>query len=599
MSRDVQGRLTGLAPQRRRDVLQAIGLVAIGSGVAGATTGSLQAELQVEITDAPSQVLAGESATVTARVTNLTDSQQTTNARVNFEGDSRDLTLGPGQSTTVTLEFSTNSRDAGNQLLQVSCGNATGGTRIDVLAPPFYEVAMRETNAPVLEGETLSFTAEVTNTGDASGGQRIRYKVEETGPFGELIGEGGTSQSVGGGSTSTVSFSTPVPEGGRRELVITVSSDNTTASRRVQVRKAVEPTFEVAITDSATITQGDPFEATVDIENTGDSGATKLVELELGTVGVASREVQLGAGGSTTETFSIPTERGSAGTHTLTARTEDDTDSRSVRIGAEPLFEVSLAGYSTPVPAGDDLTINVEVDNTGGASGDDTIEVGAGDIGSTSIDVSLDSGESTSESVSFSTGSVDPGTYPITVESSHDSVSDEVTVESPDDSEEGGTDSASDGGQFDVLSIGINQKVVAGSEFPVIVELRNEGESPANETLVVEGEGFDTASTDIQLDPGQSVIESVTLSTSSGDAGEQTLNASTRNASLSTNITVLDADEGSDGDGDGNGSDGDDENNSVVEESDDSGPGFGVGTALVSLGGAGYLLRRRLGDDEP
>jgi len=34
-------------------------------------------------------------------------------------------------------------------------------------------------------------------------------------------------------------------------------------------------------------------------------------------------------------------------------------------------------------------------------------------------------------------------------------------------------------------------------------------------------------------------------------------------------------------------------------DSGGSGPGLGIGTALAGLGGAGYLLRRRLGDDGP
>lgn len=56
---------------------------------------------------------------------------------------------------------------------------------------------------------------------------------------------------------------------------------------------------------------------------------------------------------------------------------------------------------------------------------------------------------------------------------------------------------------------------------------------------------------------------------------------------------------GEDGDSTaGSGDDTETETNETDDsDSDASGPGFGIGSALVSLGGAGYLLRRRLSDD--
>ena len=72
-----------------------------------------------------------------------------------------------------------------------------------------------------------------------------------------------------------------------------------------------------------------------------------------------------------------------------------------------------------------------------------------------------------------------------------------------------------------------------------------------------------------------------------------------------------DSDDGQDGDGTDDGDAGgqnetDDQNmDSETNESEDnsessdgSGPGFGVFSAVSGLGGAGYLLSRRVGDDE-
>lgn len=52
-----------------------------------------------------------------------------------------------------------------------------------------------------------------------------------------------------------------------------------------------------------------------------------------------------------------------------------------------------------------------------------------------------------------------------------------------------------------------------------------------------------------------------------------------------------------DGSSDGDGGDGDDASDGDSDTSDDSAPGFGIGGALAGIGGAGYLLRRRLSDE--
>ncbi len=62
-----------------------------------------------------------------------------------------------------------------------------------------------------------------------------------------------------------------------------------------------------------------------------------------------------------------------------------------------------------------------------------------------------------------------------------------------------------------------------------------------------------------------------------------------------------DGDDGTDGtDGGTNGTDDGttQQDSDGSESSDDGGPGFGIGTALSSLGGAGYLLARRVGNNE-
>ena len=87
------------------------------------------------------------------------------------------------------------------------------------------------------------------------------------------------------------------------------------------------------------------------------------------------------------------------------------------------------------------------------------------------------------------------------------------------------------------------------------------------------------------------------------DPGEYEPVVWTNNDRRSFTLTVTGGDaDGGDGDGNETG-DGDEtgdgnETDDGNESGDGSGPGFGVGTALASLGGAGYLLKQRLGSDD-
>jgi len=85
------------------------------------------------------------------------------------------------------------------------------------------------------------------------------------------------------------------------------------------------------------------------------------------------------------------------------------------------------------------------------------------------------------------------------------------------------------------------------------------------------------------------------------DPGEYEPIIWTKNDEHPVALTITGDDGGSDdnGGGDGNQTDGDGnqtdgDGNQTDGDADGSGPGFGVGSALASLGGAGYLLKRRL-----
>lgn len=121
-----------------------------------------------------------------------------------------------------------------------------------------------------------------------------------------------------------------------------------------------------------------------------------------------------------------------------------------VTLGAPAAFDIAITDTNAPVEAGDDLTVTIEVTNTGEVTGSATVEIDVESLGTETTEPDqLAGGESVTISVSFGTSTDDDGTYTITARTADGSDSREITVESP-ESTGGDTDStgggSSDGG---------------------------------------------------------------------------------------------------------------------------------------------------------
>jgi len=579
--------------QSRRELLQQLGVTAVSAGavtVAGAGTARAQSNFEVEITDHPEEMVAGESEQITVRVENTGDSEGSQFVRANFGADRERVELGPGESTTITLGIDTSTRDAGNNLVEVSSRDDDDGVRVDMLTPPYFVVTVVETNGPVVEGRDIQVTYEVENTGEANGSTTLVRRAEEKGTFGQTLKEDETGVNVSGESTSTQTFTVETEPSGRRIVAVTIAGADAQDSVEVEVIGELPPTFEVDIVEVGETREGEALDVTIEVTNVGHSEGTKEVTLDLGSAGATSTEVTADEAQTVTETVSIPTAHGSAGENTLTVRTEDDEVTGTVELGENAFFEVDLLEHNSPIPQEFDFEFQVEVTNSGGVAGEGTVsvdvtETGSSEddeelqtIGSDSASVELESGESTTVDLAVGVGSAEFDTYQATIDSGDERVTQEIEV--------------TETGFVEITDVTLNTPVEAGEEIEVTTTLTNVGSASATESFSLTlGEIAEEEST-VVLDVDESAEESFAFTTSGGDAGDHTLRLATDSASTTQEITINEA-QSEDGDG------GDESDNSAVEESDDSAPGFGVGTALASLGGAGYLLKRRLVDDEP
>ncbi|WP_247730079.1 S8 family serine peptidase [Halovivax limisalsi] len=100
-------------------------------------------------------------------------------------------------------------------------------------------------------------------------------------------------------------------------------------------------------------------------------------------------------------------------------------------------FDVSIDGTNAPVTEGDELVVDATVENVGGESGDETIELA--DFDGAVVDsrsVSLEAGASTTVELTWNTDVGDAGSGEVTVSSENDTASAAVEIE-PDESDPG------------------------------------------------------------------------------------------------------------------------------------------------------------------
>lgn len=97
------------------------------------------------------------------------------------------------------------------------------------------------------------------------------------------------------------------------------------------------------------VTEGETVSVTATVTNEGDETDTQTVEAEVpGIQSSDTASASLAGGESETESFSIPTVTGDAGSYTLELSSEDDSETRQVTV------EEDSSGSSSPGPLADD-----------------------------------------------------------------------------------------------------------------------------------------------------------------------------------------------------------------------------------------------------
>ena len=406
------------------------------AGLAGAATTS---DLTVSITDDDNTIAPGETTTVQIAVANtdggvgaaelgvdLSDPSAATITDVtvlNNPGSTDKSVTGGGTAADVKYAFADSPDTGAVGIVEVTLqGAAEGSTDVDVIENSqtgnlvvFDEggagytldsvgsatLTVEETNgAPTADaGDDQTVAAGESVTLDASGSadpnpdDTLSYSWTES---------TGSEVTLDGAETATPTFTAP-DVGAETTLSFDLTvSDNDGASDTDSVNVTVQPpeaaVFELSnLQAPATATQGDAISVSADIENTGGQTATETVDFRVDTDGdgsvadesaVASQDVQLDAGGTTTVEFTdVDTSGLPVGTVTHGVATADDTATAQLTI-EEPSTKqttVSLQPADETTAVGVDTTYEVVVDDAQGGVGAAEVRVALDDTTTATI----------------------------------------------------------------------------------------------------------------------------------------------------------------------------------------------------------------------
>jgi PGF-CTERM protein len=523
------------------------------------------ANFSVRIDSTNSPVAPGDTLSVNVTVENTGGLAGTQSVALSIDGTERDsefVTLNPDESSTVTLNWTTTSGDAGSYTAAVGGDDDSDSTAVSVQTqsvPANFSVSIDSTNSPVREGETLNVTATITNSGSVSDTQTVDLNVGS-------LGTDSAQVTLAGGSSTNLTLSVGTAAGDAGEYTATVSSADDSASANVTV--LAPAAFAVSILETSIPVEGETLNVTTNIENTGNIADTQTIDLNVGSLGTDSAQVTLAGGSSTNLTLSVGTAAGDAGEYVATVASADDSASANVTVLAPGEFNMSILETSIPVE-GETLNVTASVENTGDVADTQTIDLNVGSLGTDSAQVTLAGGSSTNLTLAVGTAAGDAGEYTSTVASADDSASANVTVLAS--------------AEFAVSIVETNSPVREGETLNVTATITNEGDVQGTRMIELSVNGTVVDSASPALGSGASRTINLAWTPASGDAGSYTVTLASANDSASTGVTI-NAASGPGGTTTGTA-------NTITTSSGQ--PGFGPAVALLALIAAVIIATRR------
>ena len=358
----------------------------------------------VDVLNGP--VVAGDTLKVDVRVYNNGSSADTQDVIIsNAAGPqaTEEYDLNSGETVKKTIEWETEVGDGtpGPTTINVTTLTDRESTQANVQPPGStfanFQIQDVDIDTTVQEGNDLEAEVEITNTGGDDGTRTIRLRDQSGVIRATVTGvtlNSGQTVTLGAGEPPLV-WDTELGDAGVYDLTVETDDDtNTTTGVQVTSPPGAN-TFNVSIDDAALsdVIAGDNLDVPVEIEYNG--GGTRTESIWLGNFDgepVDAETVTLTSGSTVTRTLTWETEGGDGQEDpgTVTANGVGDTDSASVEVRPEdeagPSY--SITSFTTnsstapdgslpadPTVEGQDLEIDLTVENTGPVLGTETVVV--------------------------------------------------------------------------------------------------------------------------------------------------------------------------------------------------------------------------------
>ena len=205
-----------------------------------------RSNLTVTDFDAPNETVPGATLETSATINNTGEDPGTGTVEYRFNdtvGDESNVSLQPGEETTVAFSYVVPSNTTTNQTYDHGAytdnSNLTAG--IDVVDTSFYQVTNLTAPGIVERDGTLNATANVTNQGVVDGENRsVELRLTDPGNESTVSTLAATTVSLGAGNGTTVSLNGTVPsEFDTGETTVTAASPEDSDSASIRIADAV------------------------------------------------------------------------------------------------------------------------------------------------------------------------------------------------------------------------------------------------------------------------------------------------------------------------------------------------------------------------
>jgi len=302
------------------------------------------ADFEIENIETNSPVVAGDDLSLTATVSNVGEIAGNVTANLSILGESNadsetKQNIAAGESTEITLKYTTTTEDIGASGATVSAGDVTETQAVVVQRPAEFNITKIDTASAVTVGDAIDVTTTIRNDGDVTGSTPVNFSVGAS-------ENDNSSISLNPGDSTKVEFSYTTDQSDVPTTDLNISTDDDSRRRTLQVAADASvntSASSVDFTDDAEteIIGGNATNYTIDAVIDSDSldelpDKTGTATIELRSFTDLSR-----ADGDITGI--------SGDSFTIEYNTTDDFESGTVNISTEVNATAPVVGSSLPV----------------------------------------------------------------------------------------------------------------------------------------------------------------------------------------------------------------------------------------------------------